>query len=115
MHGFDRECRAGDMKRTIQAFFLGAVLAIVSPTILSQEVDGNAGAVIPIPDGFLRVQTPPEWRGITSDWYQAQAFVALIQMQSETSTSFASVTLVDLDTGEIPASFTSDELQPPAQ
>jgi len=71
------------------------------------------GATTPIPDGYLRVQAPPEWRGQTPDWYLVQAKSMYADYVAEGNSTFAGVAIVDRDAGDILAQFDANALASP--
>lgn len=74
-----------------------------APVVQAQEPP--PGASTPIPDGYIRTQAPPEWRGQTTDWYLAQAQLIYAEYVADLTNDPTGVAIVDRDEGGILAQF----------
>jgi len=99
------------LSRIAAAMAMSLVLGAAMSPAMGQVADTPPlGATVPIPDGYLRTQTPPEWRGQTQQWYFDQATSMFSDMEQATRTTLQGITLVDISTGEILAQFTAAQL-----
>jgi hypothetical protein len=98
-------------KRAFATFGLTLALMCGAANSVAQVTDPPPlGATVPIPAGYLRTQTPPDWRGQTQQWYFGQASSIFSDMEQATQATLQGITLVDLNTGEILAQFTAAQL-----
>jgi|SRR5712671_8090398 len=71
------------------------------------------GATTLIPDGYLRIQAPPEWRGQSMDWYLIQAKIMYGEFTPDSGNALTGVAVVDRDAGDILALFDASTLATP--